>query len=242
VDELAKDSGERSVPSQAWVLSPAWDIPNPVWAVPTPGFISGRGGGVQHGGHAEEDLRPVQVSGELWGPHHPSAHVPRAPPVSFSLSLSPVPCPWHPVRCPVCSLCPCAATRHVPVSCPLLSVSPAPSAPHVHVPHVPSPAPPLVLTLLMPLRPPSAHDLTPWQLFEPCSQLLQRAVETGEVPPQVLPWGHDGDTAGVWQGSSTPRPSLPRVRPCRSSSLPSPASTSTSSGSCHACPALMSPR
>ncbi|XP_075268606.1 cohesin subunit SA-3 isoform X2 [Opisthocomus hoazin] len=32
----------------------------------------------------------------------------------------------------------------------------------------------------------NAHDLTPWQLFEPCSQLLQRAVETGEVPPQVL--------------------------------------------------------
>ncbi|KAM6032585.1 cohesin subunit SA-3 isoform 2-T2 [Theristicus caerulescens] len=32
----------------------------------------------------------------------------------------------------------------------------------------------------------SAHDLTPWQLFEPCAQLLQRAVDTGEVPPQVL--------------------------------------------------------
>ncbi|XP_069655755.1 cohesin subunit SA-3 isoform X6 [Haliaeetus albicilla] len=32
----------------------------------------------------------------------------------------------------------------------------------------------------------SAHDLTPWQLFEPCTQLLQRALDTGEVPPQVL--------------------------------------------------------
>ncbi|KAM6106675.1 cohesin subunit SA-3 [Phoenicopterus ruber ruber] len=32
----------------------------------------------------------------------------------------------------------------------------------------------------------NAHDLTPWQLFEPCAQLLQRAVDTGEVPPQVL--------------------------------------------------------
>uniref|UniRef100_A0A8B9S3B5 Cohesin subunit SCC3/SA HEAT-repeats domain-containing protein n=1 Tax=Apteryx owenii TaxID=8824 RepID=A0A8B9S3B5_APTOW len=32
----------------------------------------------------------------------------------------------------------------------------------------------------------NAHDLTPWQLFEPCTKLLQRAVDTGEVPPQVL--------------------------------------------------------
>ncbi|XP_061320552.1 cohesin subunit SA-3-like [Pezoporus flaviventris] len=32
----------------------------------------------------------------------------------------------------------------------------------------------------------NAHDLTPWQLFDPCTQLLQRAVDTGEVPPQVL--------------------------------------------------------
>ncbi|XP_069738559.1 cohesin subunit SA-3 [Phaenicophaeus curvirostris] len=32
----------------------------------------------------------------------------------------------------------------------------------------------------------NAHDLTPWQLFEPCAQLLQRAVDTGEVPSQVL--------------------------------------------------------
>ncbi|XP_074936262.1 cohesin subunit SA-3 isoform X2 [Phalacrocorax aristotelis] len=32
----------------------------------------------------------------------------------------------------------------------------------------------------------NAHDLTPWQLFEPCAQLLQRAVDMGEVPPQVL--------------------------------------------------------
>ncbi|XP_043359589.1 cohesin subunit SA-3 isoform X6 [Dermochelys coriacea] len=32
----------------------------------------------------------------------------------------------------------------------------------------------------------NAHDLTPWQLYEPCSLLLQRAVDTGEVPKQVL--------------------------------------------------------
>ncbi|KAM6289210.1 LOW QUALITY PROTEIN: cohesin subunit SA-3 [Aegotheles albertisi] len=32
----------------------------------------------------------------------------------------------------------------------------------------------------------NAHDLTPWQLFEPCARLLQHAVDTGEVPPQVL--------------------------------------------------------
>ncbi|KAM6032619.1 cohesin subunit SA-3-like, partial [Chlamydotis macqueenii] len=32
----------------------------------------------------------------------------------------------------------------------------------------------------------AAHDLTPWQLFEPCARLLQHAADTGEVPPQVL--------------------------------------------------------
>ncbi|KAM6307033.1 LOW QUALITY PROTEIN: cohesin subunit SA-3-like [Podargus strigoides] len=32
----------------------------------------------------------------------------------------------------------------------------------------------------------NAHDLTPWQLFEPCAQLLRHAADTGEVPPQVL--------------------------------------------------------
>ncbi|XP_054028828.1 cohesin subunit SA-3 [Dryobates pubescens] len=32
----------------------------------------------------------------------------------------------------------------------------------------------------------SAHDLTPWQLFEPCARLLQHAADTGEVPAQVL--------------------------------------------------------
>ncbi|XP_030341461.1 cohesin subunit SA-3 [Strigops habroptila] len=32
----------------------------------------------------------------------------------------------------------------------------------------------------------NAHDLTPWQLFDPCAQLLQHAMDTGEVPPQVL--------------------------------------------------------
>ncbi|XP_074838987.1 cohesin subunit SA-3 [Carettochelys insculpta] len=32
----------------------------------------------------------------------------------------------------------------------------------------------------------NAHDLTPWQLYEPCSRLLQRAVDTGEVPKQVV--------------------------------------------------------
>ncbi|KAL8179825.1 UNVERIFIED_CONTAM: hypothetical protein K2H54_073285 [Gekko kuhli] len=32
----------------------------------------------------------------------------------------------------------------------------------------------------------SAHDLTPWCLFEPCIHLLHRAVDTGEVPKQVV--------------------------------------------------------
>ncbi|XP_065426655.1 cohesin subunit SA-3 isoform X14 [Chrysemys picta bellii] len=32
----------------------------------------------------------------------------------------------------------------------------------------------------------NAHDLTPWQLYEPCSRLLQQAVDTGEVPKQVV--------------------------------------------------------
>ncbi|XP_039356034.1 cohesin subunit SA-3 isoform X2 [Mauremys reevesii] len=32
----------------------------------------------------------------------------------------------------------------------------------------------------------NAHDLTPWKLSEPCSLLLQRAVDTGEVPKQVV--------------------------------------------------------
>ncbi|XP_075764130.1 cohesin subunit SA-3 isoform X2 [Pelodiscus sinensis] len=32
----------------------------------------------------------------------------------------------------------------------------------------------------------NAHDLTPWQLYEPCSLLLQRAVDTGEIPKQVV--------------------------------------------------------
>uniref|UniRef100_A0A8C8VHL6 Cohesin subunit SA n=1 Tax=Pelusios castaneus TaxID=367368 RepID=A0A8C8VHL6_9SAUR len=32
----------------------------------------------------------------------------------------------------------------------------------------------------------NAHDLTPWQLWEPCFQLLQRAVDTGEIPKQVV--------------------------------------------------------
>ncbi|XP_015263910.1 PREDICTED: cohesin subunit SA-3 [Gekko japonicus] len=32
----------------------------------------------------------------------------------------------------------------------------------------------------------SAHDLTPWCLFEPCIHLLRHAVDTGEVPKQVV--------------------------------------------------------
>ncbi|KAF7235804.1 Cohesin subunit SA-3 [Varanus komodoensis] len=32
----------------------------------------------------------------------------------------------------------------------------------------------------------SAHDLTPWQFFEPCTRLLQHRVDTGEVPKQVV--------------------------------------------------------
>ncbi|XP_068130150.1 cohesin subunit SA-3 [Hyperolius riggenbachi] len=32
----------------------------------------------------------------------------------------------------------------------------------------------------------SAYDLTKWELFEPCSRILQRAVDTGEVPDQIV--------------------------------------------------------
>ncbi|XP_006896645.1 PREDICTED: cohesin subunit SA-3 [Elephantulus edwardii] len=32
----------------------------------------------------------------------------------------------------------------------------------------------------------NAHDLTRWELYEPCCQLLQKAVGTGEVPRQVV--------------------------------------------------------
>nr|XP_008016769.2 cohesin subunit SA-3 isoform X2 [Chlorocebus sabaeus] len=32
----------------------------------------------------------------------------------------------------------------------------------------------------------NAHDLTRWELYEPCCQLLQKAVDTGEVPHQVV--------------------------------------------------------
>ncbi|XP_062945881.1 cohesin subunit SA-3 [Cynocephalus volans] len=32
----------------------------------------------------------------------------------------------------------------------------------------------------------NAHDLTRWELYEPCSRLLRKAVDTGEVPHQVI--------------------------------------------------------
>ncbi|KAM4820558.1 cohesin subunit SA-3 isoform 2-T2 [Thomomys bottae] len=32
----------------------------------------------------------------------------------------------------------------------------------------------------------TAHDLTRWELYEPCYRLLQKAVDTGEVPRQVV--------------------------------------------------------
>ncbi|XP_054043779.1 LOW QUALITY PROTEIN: cohesin subunit SA-3-like, partial [Rissa tridactyla] len=32
----------------------------------------------------------------------------------------------------------------------------------------------------------NAHDLTRWQLFQPCARLLQHGLGTGQVPPQVL--------------------------------------------------------
>eukprot|EP00074_Homo_sapiens_P090663 XP_016867176.1 cohesin subunit SA-3 isoform X4 [Homo sapiens] len=32
----------------------------------------------------------------------------------------------------------------------------------------------------------NTHDLTRWELYEPCCQLLQKAVDTGEVPHQVI--------------------------------------------------------
>lgn len=36
-----------------------------------------------------------------------------------------------------------------------------------------------------PHPPQSAHDLTRWELYEPCYQLLRKAVDTGEVPHQA---------------------------------------------------------
>ncbi|KAM6155870.1 cohesin subunit SA-3 [Rhynchocyon petersi] len=33
----------------------------------------------------------------------------------------------------------------------------------------------------------NAHDLTRWELYDPCHQLLRKAVDTGEVPHQVVP-------------------------------------------------------
>ncbi|XP_069804743.1 cohesin subunit SA-3 [Dendropsophus ebraccatus] len=32
----------------------------------------------------------------------------------------------------------------------------------------------------------SAHDLTRWELFEPCSHIVQKAIDTSEVPEQIL--------------------------------------------------------
>ncbi|XP_023393299.1 cohesin subunit SA-3 isoform X6 [Pteropus vampyrus] len=32
----------------------------------------------------------------------------------------------------------------------------------------------------------NAHDLTRWELYEPCYQLLRKAVDTGEIPHQVI--------------------------------------------------------
>ncbi|XP_056426122.1 cohesin subunit SA-3 [Hyla sarda] len=32
----------------------------------------------------------------------------------------------------------------------------------------------------------SAHDLTRWELFEPCTHILQKAIDTSEVPEQIL--------------------------------------------------------
>ncbi|XP_074167683.1 cohesin subunit SA-3 isoform X3 [Sminthopsis crassicaudata] len=32
----------------------------------------------------------------------------------------------------------------------------------------------------------NAHDLTRWELYEPCCRLLQKAVDTGEVPRQII--------------------------------------------------------
>ncbi|XP_075384286.1 cohesin subunit SA-3 [Tenrec ecaudatus] len=32
----------------------------------------------------------------------------------------------------------------------------------------------------------NAHDLTRWELYEPCHQLLRKAVDTGEIPRQVI--------------------------------------------------------
>ncbi|EHH17184.1 hypothetical protein EGK_13520 [Macaca mulatta] len=40
--------------------------------------------------------------------------------------------------------------------------------------------------IMFPFLSQSAHDLTRWELYEPCCQLLQKAVDTGEVPHQVI--------------------------------------------------------
>ncbi|XP_063786969.1 cohesin subunit SA-3 isoform X2 [Pseudophryne corroboree] len=32
----------------------------------------------------------------------------------------------------------------------------------------------------------SAHDLTRWELFEPCSSILKKAMEAGEIPAQII--------------------------------------------------------
>lgn len=60
--------------------------------------------------------------------------------------------------------------------------------------HLPCPLPFLLVLIALDvsqynqpslLSPYSAHDLTRWEISEPCSQLLQKAVDTGEVPHQA---------------------------------------------------------
>uniref|UniRef100_A0A8C4MUQ5 Cohesin subunit SA n=1 Tax=Equus asinus asinus TaxID=83772 RepID=A0A8C4MUQ5_EQUAS len=46
----------------------------------------------------------------------------------------------------------------------------------------------------------NAHDLTRWELYEPCYRLLRKAVDTGEVPHQAS-WRCRG-RRGVFQGAS----------------------------------------
>ncbi|XP_053824552.1 proline-rich protein 36-like [Vidua chalybeata] len=117
----------------------------------------------------------------------------RLSPTPLSVCLSPVrpSVPDAPVRlsvpCP--SVCP---RRPCPSVCPLsVRLSPTPLSVCL------SPTP--LSVCLSPVRPSvcprrpcpsvcprSDHDLTPWGLFGPLSQLLRRGLDTGEVPAQVM--------------------------------------------------------
>ncbi|KAM4749209.1 cohesin subunit SA-3 [Rhinophrynus dorsalis] len=64
----------------------------------------------------------------------------------------------------------------------------------------------------------SAHDLSRWELFDPCSRILRKAIDTGEVPEQiVLPALTCGHFALLWELSGcsshkTPQDKLASLR------------------------------